>query len=931
MNHNIKRLVFCKKTVFHHANYTNYKGSLFFGNIVSSKLFSTSTVCLNGDSKKRGAIRKLDLANLSPDQIRKRESSQSEVKLRNIQVQKYLERKEKRQRESSNKLAAILKLKSDVESTAPDQIKNVDDLKKLLPGMPLDQRARIQSTIEEYGDQLNEFLQETKDIASEGTLEEEQGGDLSSQELSLQSRNDTSIGQTEYASAIAILGQYVQEIIEYEETCEYDLSHKKGRRKLRDDLKEMYANLWKNVDLFSKMKADIEDPQDLLELLVALFQLAKNQPTKKEKTQAIRLVGDILYGLKMVRLDPYNESDYLDALAKHGETRKAIKIWESRLKKPDVKDSIWWQEVGMCLYQEINNLSHAEKLAQALLEKENYVPPKVVFRFMKKYIKIGRIDEAWRWCQFMMDQAKAHGGPALSDDFVMMTGNLEPQEAKQFFEQKTFPPTTYILGAVQLFSATLETEKTLKIIQEAQALGIQVPSNMILILLKSIARNVIVLEDKLASLVQPLYALPDSSTQSKTTSATATTTTEDKHPFEVLMESVSVRHPDLRKQKEFYQSWISGLLNLNKPDKVSSVIEQMSAEHVGTTPLIMYSLLKVLLSSSKSPHNAFAMLEAMKSGSSSSSTSSNGSNIQKYPKPQAMHYSLFIKHAAARNNHTMIKRVLHDMETDGMKMDESCVVALFYYYYRTKKFDDFFETFSQATTKHGITFSSEGYRVIWTVIRDYYRTFNNNNSNSTTTTKRNLDLRRLVLEMVTGVEFVKKPMLRSFEPAIQTMLVTGDYAAAFALLRYVSDNSSRFTLPPSFAFKLTTIAQRISRKQIRKLRFPLDSASYDKMIDSITCAGQPIEQSLKEMKKYSTSTATTTTNIENKKDQLSSTLSPFVTNLPGKNSIISTTKENQQLSIDPDIIIQSICQGLQIDFVQYSHETEQFYNRLVMK
>lgn len=92
--------------------------------------------------------------------------------------------------------------------------------------------------------------------------------------------------------------------------------------------------------------------------------------------------------------------------------------------------------MGSCLYQEVYDLGNAEKLAAELIEKYDYVPPKVVSRFIKAYSETGKPEDAWRWCEYMMNKVKEAGH--LGEE-VNLTGDMEPEEAEIVFNQKRYP------------------------------------------------------------------------------------------------------------------------------------------------------------------------------------------------------------------------------------------------------------------------------------------------------------------------------------------------------------------------------------------------------------------------------------------------------------------------------------------------------------
>lgn len=702
-------------------------------------------------------------------------------------------RKLKRDEMGREKLISILNLEPKIKDIQ-HEIKSVDDLKKILPNMPYDQQVKVGALIEEYGDSLNACFKNVTELTNQQNNTLEQG------------LTESQPGISEYGAAIELIQGMAEEIIMLEN---------EGEGLVKDST---YVNLWQNVKLFSQMERDPEiDPP--LELLVILFQLAKNQSGSNIRTKSIRLVGDILYGLKLVRLDPYNEVDYLNSLVSSRRVNDALKIWKSRLSKDDIKGSIWWVEVGSCLYQEVYDLGNAEKLAAELIEKYDYVPPKVVSRFIKAYSETGKPEDAWRWCEYMMNKVKEAGH--LGEE-VNVTGDMEPEEAEIVFNQKTLPTEKDVIDALSLIVNSAQPTHSLQMIEKVNSANIPIPLHILVRTLRTIAKNANFADTE--KTLHVISALRKIVSNEKLQNIVVGDNILDQVAY-LLLES----NPELRTSKKFYQEWIYGLVTIRQTDRVYDVLGEMSKNNVQPTQLTIQYVMKSLLNSNRLPE-ALELLEKMEKREQYSQY-----NLE-LPFPSPIHYSIMIQYAARRRNEELVLNILQRANDHLKKYDESIYLALFRYFYRTKHFTSFCKLLSIPLHNKFQTFSSEGYKTIWTIIRDYFRTYPKSyqtftffpkicsdeqdpvyllaaakNYNPTETIDSSIPpLKFLIFKMLKSSSFV--PSLDVYERVLQTLLVTHDHVMFFALLNFISKNN-QLGFDPAFAIRLTKLAEKMGKIQ----------------------------------------------------------------------------------------------------------------------
>lgn len=731
----------------------------------------------------------------------------------------------------------------------PFAIKSVNDLEKILPNMPPDEQARIRELIDEYGDSLNQSLEEAIDMSSAGTLEDEDG-------TTSLTTNPTS--SNEYEAAIGVLSEMVEQILEQEN---------EGRQVDND----IYVKLWSSVKMFGKITPDpsIEPP---LQVLVILFQLAKAQSSPRVRRQAIKSVGDLLYSYQLVRLDPYNEVDYLSALTKSRNVGRAIKIWESRLLKEDVKGSIWWLEVGACLYQEAHDMARAEKLAHELKQCFDYVPPKVITRFIKHYLGMRNSSKAWEWYQYMISAVRQAGGPGEPES---VTGDLSPEEAGVIFNRKSVPSKNDLLFVLDLFLKSLNSSYSIIIINDLCELGIEIPQNTILSNLETVAKNIVRLDGTTVNDMISISAPKESQSL------------EHNHALLTnVIQTISEANPELLDNQRFYTIWIAALANMNQLGAALQVLEKMLARDISPPPLVFHSVLKSLLLQGRIEF-AFQVLEFMETNSVSGSISESGQpkalSKATIPTPGSMHYALFIQYGARRSKHSFVLNILDRMAERNVRHDQSTYLALFYYRYRSRDFMGFFHLLNDAINVNKQQFSTEGYRVIWIIIRDYYRS----PTSAKSANPIEADLKTLFIRMLQSKDFM--PVLEVYEPALHALIRANAIPEAFAAILFLG-NHNMIKLNPLFCFNLTRAAQKTAQAHAR-----------DGMAPS---SGAPKALSLSEI-----------------------ALERALASISGNNKV---PDDLAKLKIAPEVLIQALCTYLKIDYEAYTSDTETILKQFLL-
>ncbi|CCK73437.1 Sov1p NDAI_0G04520 [Naumovozyma dairenensis CBS 421] len=125
-----------------------------------------------------------------------------------------------------------------------------------------------------------------------------------------------------------------------------------------------------------------------IEQFVEAFEISKLIPIEGRKSRGIFLSGNLIYSTKKVRMDPINESLYIDSLLKYRLFKKAFQLYDSRKDKVNER---WWNELGMMILLRSNHLASFKSLLQTTDEQFNvfpYLSPRVLKLAIRKYLAI---------------------------------------------------------------------------------------------------------------------------------------------------------------------------------------------------------------------------------------------------------------------------------------------------------------------------------------------------------------------------------------------------------------------------------------------------------------------------------------------------------------------------------------------------------------
>lgn len=145
-----------------------------------------------------------------------------------------------------------------------------------------------------------------------------------------------------------------------------------------------------------------------LDQMVEAFELVKLIPNKAYRLKGQFLAGQLIYGLNKVRLDPGNESFYIDSLLYFRKMKTASKLFESYKSRVEER---WWYEVGLMVYLRSNKLQKFNVLYQETREKfgTDYIRPDVLILAIKKHLNARRLERAKELTQDISKMIEIYG------------------------------------------------------------------------------------------------------------------------------------------------------------------------------------------------------------------------------------------------------------------------------------------------------------------------------------------------------------------------------------------------------------------------------------------------------------------------------------------------------------------------------------------
>lgn len=461
---------------------------------------------------------------------------------------------------------------------------------------------------------------------------------------------------------------------------------------------ESYLN---HVDLTYQILTDLNDRKSKgleilsLEQLVQVFELSKLIPIEGRRKRGIFLAGNLIYSLGTVRMDPVNESFYIDSLVNYGFFKRAYELFESNRTKVNER---WWYELGMMVALRANYLQKFDKLMVASdlrFADYPYVSLKVLKLAVKRKLLIKDIKSANKLTERFLEIVAEYGCKTYDqqeNDNKHTINFTSEEQADEFLNEKT-APTDYdfitlidyhlfrknIPMAVKLVARYLQTEGITD--QNYRFLIVQLKFNLL--------QNFEHLKNSLGPHMNSELAQQRLDELEKSFNDVRKEHKLDgSFSQELLFDNIVslASHPELIEMIEAF---------LTRKVTMDDEIQQPSKKFQG--------LLKVLLVTGKE-EQAFFLLSKMEEALQKSKQSPELMGNQFYPEVQAHHYAVFVEYFSllflkvpklVSNFEKRITHLVGRMENLDVPYNSVFLTKLLIFYKDTNNFNKCFEIINQ--------------------------------------------------------------------------------------------------------------------------------------------------------------------------------------------------------------------------------------------
>lgn len=687
---------------------------------------------------------------------------------------------------------------------------DVDKIVQILPQLPQQQQTLIQSLLNERGKaQIDELLKPlsarqpvTKTLSHNERVPQELDEDDATAELDLHTELETESDQlhtqTTSASEYLAVCESLESMVQL---AQQDLETDHTGSSSSTDQPVFDRALWRSVLEFSQLECPQgEGIAPPFGLIVQIFELAKLQRGQRRRYRCIKLAGDMLYGFNQVRMDPYNEVEYLDALAFLGHTKRALRLWSSRQNKPDVENSIYWLEVGIVYHQQALQLAKAEILAKQMQTQFNTIQPRVILGFLHAYMHMADQTQFAKWAGELQHQLNTQGLESKDSRAISAkkASHLSQKSAEKLLNRPKRLTPDDLRDAVAICLRAQAWDSSAQLIAAMNKYNISPDKKDMLQMLEATTKQMF--EPQQSRQLARLKG-------EKRRSAISQKNTQ----LNAFISQLVAAHPEVLEDTQFYTSWMRGLAGLQLYENAQELLNLLVARGVPLTQQILSTLVRAFLSRDK-VDLAFGLLNKMENEEQPSSptkaATTTTTTTTKYPRPNASIYALFLQYGARRCDAEFVTGILERMNQHGVRHSPASINTLLYYYYRQKDFQSAFDIYQLALDRE-VELSHVNFRTLWLIIRDYYRTFTDFRGPDTPQSPHAPDVRRLFASMVSSTNF--KLSLNVYEYAIQATLLSGDVEGAAIILCYM-DSVHNIKVPALLALSTLHLANRMQRK-----------------------------------------------------------------------------------------------------------------------
>ena len=189
-----------------------------------------------------------------------------------------------------------------------------------------------------------------------------------------------------------------------------------------------------------------------MEQLVDIFEFSKLIPIQHKRQQGIMCSANLIYSTGKVKMDPVNESFYLNSLVAFGHYKDALKLFNAR---KDTFIEKWWYTIGLNILLASNNLRGFKHLLnemdQLFPENNPYLSIKAIKFGIKKFLKVDNLNMANELTNRFLEIAKLNGLSKDNNHESKFQMFQDDSEANQYLNQIEIPTQLDFITIINYF------------------------------------------------------------------------------------------------------------------------------------------------------------------------------------------------------------------------------------------------------------------------------------------------------------------------------------------------------------------------------------------------------------------------------------------------------------------------------------------------
>lgn len=449
------------------------------------------------------------------------------------------------------------------------------------------------------------------------------------------------------------------------------------------------------IDLNVKSKTiPISDMPISIEQCVQLFELSKLHPNAASRAKGIFLAGNLIYATGKVRMDPVNESIYIDSLLNYNEFKKAKSLFDSNKLKVNQK---WWNEMGMVIALHSNSIKNFDTL---LIETDNsfmdypYLSSKVLLLAIKKKLYMHDSKSVNNLVDRFIDMINKFGFQSIeSHNSTKSIFFKDADQAFNFLNDKNLITTAEISRLISLLLYKNDLNSSLKLITAVVILPTFEETNMEYL----INHNMFYLLKESESLLKQMEL---------NVSKSSAEALKQLEKFEIILNSsMKEAHED----QEYSELFFDNVGTLLKKPSLTYVINNFVTESKDVTSAEfskkVQGLLKFFLANDEYL-KALSFLNNLEKSKNENTTRNPGQETPtKCVNLNAYHYVEFVQYfilKSVKGSRSKIKRykswindLIERMENNGITPNTCFLSKLLEFYREINDFDNGFQIINQ--------------------------------------------------------------------------------------------------------------------------------------------------------------------------------------------------------------------------------------------